>query len=160
MTEFEKLPKNEHELLTRILNSDNPTDFLCKEFESATPQAKELLRSILKGLTDKGFLVIRWADNVPYHVVINNTARTYEERLSDYEQSLKQQNGINITIGDNNTIKNSIIAGKVNTNGANQKKNFYERHPLICGLLISLFAGFILLFSFWNQIVQLIEGVF
>lgn len=154
---FEKLPKNEYDLLTNILSADNPTDYLCKEFKNATPQEDKILRNILKGLIDKGFLKIMWADNIPYYVTITNVARTYEEQLFDYEQILKRKNEINISIGDNNKIKNSVIAGKVNTSNEDHKKNFYEKHPIVCSLLISLFAGFILLFSFWEQIVEFIE---
>jgi len=62
---------------------------------------------------------------------------------------------MSINIGDNNKIKNANIAERLEI-----KKSFYEKHPVICGFLISLVAGIVLLFSFWDRIVNLIEGVF
>ena len=64
-----------------------------------------------------------------------------------------------INIGNGNKIVNSNIAEKIeNTNL--KKKRFYDKHPWICGGLISLFAGIILLFSFWKDIITWIEGWF
>ena len=68
---------------------------------------------------------------------------------------------MSINIGDNNKIKNANIAEKLEINDDQSvKKSFYEKHPVICGFLISLVAGIVLLFSFWDRIVNLIEGVF
>ena len=64
-------------------------------------------------------------------------------------------------INDNNKIKNANIAERLEINDDQSvKKSFYEKHPVICGFLISLVAGIVLLFSFWDRIVNLIEGVF
>lgn len=68
-----------------------------------------------------------------------------------------------VKIGNNNTIKNSNIAETMNgnaTNPPNNKKNFYDKHPIICGFIISLVAGIVVLFSFWNNIINWIEGWF
>ena len=65
-----------------------------------------------------------------------------------------------IKIGNNNKISKSTIAESVSGNIEPPKKSWYEKHPVIGGIIISLVAGFILLFSFWKKIGQLIEGVF
>ena len=65
-----------------------------------------------------------------------------------------------IKIGNNNKISKSTIAESVSGNIEPPKKICYEKHPVIGCIIISLVAGFILLFSFWEKIVQLIEGVF
>lgn len=112
-----------------------------------------------------------WAANKPYHVFVNNSARTYDEQLAEYEEENRAQRGnyigtINqsVRIGNGNKISNSIIAGKNENNSdsarSDVKKSFYEKHPIICGFLISFVAGIILLFSFWSNIIKLIEGVF
>lgn len=64
-----------------------------------------------------------------------------------------------IKIGNNNKISKSTIAESVSGNSEPPKKSWYEKHPVIGGIIISLVAGFILLFSFWGKIVQFIEGV-
>lgn len=68
-----------------------------------------------------------------------------------------------IRIGNNNHIKNSNIAETIHScpnQSRNTKKNFYEKHPVICSFLISLIAGIVVLFSFWEKIVHWIEGWF
>lgn len=66
---------------------------------------------------------------------------------------------MSIKIGDKNKIKNSTIAGHVVNNDKAVKKGLCEKHPIICGVLISLITGIILLFSFWQNIISWIEEV-
>lgn len=67
---------------------------------------------------------------------------------------------MSINIGDNNKIKNTNMAEKLEIKGNPFiEKSFYEKHPVICGFFISLIAGIVLLFSFWDKIISLIEGV-
>lgn len=68
---------------------------------------------------------------------------------------------MSVNIGNNNKIKSSNIAEKIEVKEIpNVKKNFYEKHPVICSFIISLVAGIVLLFSFWDKIISLIEGAF
>lgn len=62
-----------------------------------------------------------------------------------------------VNIGDNNKIKNSTVAENI-TNPP-KKERFNEKHPYITGFIISLLAGIVLLFSFWNNIITWIEGM-
>ena len=68
---------------------------------------------------------------------------------------------MSINIGNNNKIKNSNIIEKLEVKESPTiKKTFYEKHPVICGFLISLIAGIVLLFSFWSKIICFREGAF
>lgn len=67
---------------------------------------------------------------------------------------------MSIKIGDNNKIKNSSIGNQYNFNEGEKKKSFAERHPIIVSFVVSLIAGFILLLSFWKDVVNWIEGMF
>lgn len=68
-----------------------------------------------------------------------------------------------VTIGDGNKISNSNIAEKIENHSdsslPDKKTTFYEKHPVICSFLISLVAGIVLLFSFWERIIDFLEGV-
>ena len=154
---FQKLPSNSRKLLDEIISAENPVSLLCDKLTEASPQQYQELRGILRELQKKDYLEVLWANNKPYHVTVNNSARTYEERLAKYEAREQVQN---ITIGSNNKIKNSTIAGVLNTNGADTSKGFYEKHPVFCSVLISFLVGLILLFSFWDQVISFIEGLF
>ena len=67
---------------------------------------------------------------------------------------------MSIQIGDNNKITNSTISERIETDKETKKKrSFYEEHPIICGFLISLAAGIVLLFSFWGKIISFLEGL-
>lgn len=67
---------------------------------------------------------------------------------------------MSISIGDNNTIKNSVIAENCSDKVIADKKNFFQKHPIICGVFIAVIAGFILTFSFWDKIKVFFEGLF
>ena len=60
-----------------------------------------------------------------------------------------------ITIGDSNFISNSNINDE---KMQPQKKNWVERHPVIISALISFVVGFLLLFSFWEDLITYLEG--
>ena len=55
---------------------------------------------------------------------------------------------MSIRIGNNNNIRNSTIAENCSDEILPKKKSFFQRHPLVCGIFISVIAGFVLMFSF------------
>ena len=73
---------------------------------------------------------------------------------------LLEEYSVGINIGDGNKIVNSNIAEKIENTNLKEKKRFYDKHPWICGILVSLFVGIILLFSFCQNIITWIEGWF
>ena len=158
--DFIVLSSNSRKLLYEIVNDDNPSAFLSKKFDGASINEKNEMRGILRELTDNGFLQIMWADDKPYYVTLNKSARDYEEQFADYQRKEKFERAESIIIGNNNTIKNSVIAGFVNENESKQPQSFYERHPVICSILVSLFTGIVLLFPFWKKIVDVIGRLF
>lgn len=107
---FQKLPSNSKKLLDEILASDNPAQMLSARFENCSDREDDELRGILRELREKGYLSIQWADNVPYYVVINNSARMYDEQLAEYERTLQSAN----TINNYNNIGGVMILGDVN----------------------------------------------
>ncbi|MEC1180496.1 hypothetical protein P9B03_18690 [Metasolibacillus meyeri] len=66
-----------------------------------------------------------------------------------------------IKIGNKNKIKDSII-GEQNNIGTEIRKEggFFQRHPVITALLTSFIIGFLLLFSFWKDVINFIENIF
>ena len=62
-----------------------------------------------------------------------------------------------IFIGENNKIKNSTIAERIDNEIP--KKNFIERHSLIVSIITSFVVGFVLMFSFWDEIILWMEGL-
>lgn len=171
---FNKLPTNSKKLLDEIVKAENPTQLLCERFENLSSKEDEELRSLIRELCQFEYIRIpAWADGKPYHVIVNNSARTYDEQLTRHEEERRTQIGTvyirtvndqSVKIGNGNKISNSNIAEKIenhaDSTSSDVKKSFYEKHPVICSFLISLVVGIILLFSFWSNIVDKIEGVF
>lgn len=162
--EFRKLPMNAEKVLHEILEAENPANMLCERFKDISQKDDEILRGILRQLREEGYIIINWADNVPSRVIINNSARTYNEQLIEFERNkaaLPPNYYINhsINIGDGNKIKGTTIGGK-HIDGSEKRKTFYENHPIIVGVLISVIAGVVLMFSFWEKVIEFIEGVF
>lgn len=65
---------------------------------------------------------------------------------------------MSIHIGDKNKIKKSHIGHQYGSPSA--KKSFYERHPILISAIVSLVVGLILLFSFWEEVIEYIENIF
>lgn len=82
---FHKLPSNSKQLLDDLLQAENPSELLCGRFENLAGQSREELRGIIRELREEGYIKVFWADNLPYDVTINNSARMYNERLAEYE---------------------------------------------------------------------------
>lgn len=158
---FKKLPQNSKHLLDEIIAADNPADMLAKRFDGSTNSEDAELRSIIHELCEAGFIKVQWSSNVPYIVIVNNSARTYNERLQEYESEKRAGVTIDqsVKIGDGNKICDSTIASLVKGTSS-PKKTFWEKHPILTGVIGAVIAGAILMFSFWEKIVAFIEGVF
>lgn len=167
---FNKLPSNTKKLLDELVSAENPTQYLADRFDSATATEDDELRSLLRELKDGGYITIpMWADNKPYHVVINNAARTYDERLAEYEAERAAVQNItynitdkSVTIGNGNKIKGSTIAGEIDNSSVNtpEKKSFFVDHPVLSAIIAGVIVAFVMMFSFWEKIVDFIEGLF
>jgi len=89
---------------------------LCERFESASRKEDEVIRGILKELREEGFVNVSWASNKPYRINISNSARTYNERLVEYEAMMHEKVMYNIDSVNNNSV--NIGDGK---NGSTDK---------------------------------------
>lgn len=109
-------------MLNELLVTDNPSEYLKAKYESVTTKEKDELRGIIRELKEHGFINVLWADNIPYYVTLNNSARTYEEQLADYEKSsTRAVYDQRVIIGNGNTITNSNIGGRVGSRAAKKK---------------------------------------
>lgn len=162
--ELIKLSSNSKALMEEIIQADNPSEFLCQKFKGITQEEDTELRAMIRELREGGYINIKWADGIPYYVTANNAARTYSERLAEYEKERQQMHTTiidnSVKIGDGNTISDSTIASSIVKSDKSDKKSFFDRHPVVCGIFISVCAGVILLFSFWSQIIEFLEGLF
>lgn len=92
-----------------------------------------------------------------------------EQIFQPVEQKVINYIDNSITIGDGNRLSKTNI-GNGNTisitdtdnqiTNSEEKKSFVSRHPILISALISLIVGFLLLFSFWKDIINWIEGLF
>ena len=100
--DFKKLPSNSEKLLHKIVYTDNPVQLLCNLFEKASQKEDDELRGIIRELRQEGYIDVKWADNVPYFVTLNNSARVYEEQLAEFEAqksySISQDKKVNSVI--------------------------------------------------------------
>lgn len=119
-----------------------------------------MLQGILREFKECNYISVCWADDKPYYITVSNKARTYEEKLAEYEDSKRATNAPSISIRNHNKIVHSTIANTVQGVRPNNKAHFYEKHPILCGIFIAPVAGIILSFSFWEQIIRCIEGFF
>lgn len=164
---FEKLPSNSTEILNALVNADNPTQELCRRWDKAVGMDMDELIGIIGELSQFGYIKVNYADNKPYIVTLTNAARTYNERLAEYEVERAHQGATyivdqSVRIGDHNNIKNSNIVGRKESKLVDSisSNKFSEKHPILISVIIGLITGFVLMFSFWQDIIKWIEEVF
>ncbi|EJT6154770.1 hypothetical protein ABE450_000543 [Clostridium perfringens] len=67
---------------------------------------------------------------------------------------------MSIKIGDNNKIKNSSIIDNSNSTSDNtNKESFANRHPILIGIICSIIASIIMMFSFWDKVSDFIKSL-
>lgn len=167
--EFRKLPSNSRQLLFEIVHADNAVQLLCDKFEKSTSKENDELSGILRELRKAEYVTVKWADDKPYQVIVNNAGRMYEERLAEYEaehaaseKTTYYANSItnnSVQIGDGNIIKNSTIGNSIQ-NQKEDQPSFFKNHPLFTGIVTAVIAGAVLMFSFWQDIIKWIEELF
>lgn len=123
---FKKLPTNSKNLLQKILDADNPSAMLQESLQNCSIKEDDQLRSMIKELIDEDYIKVFWADNIPWQVSINNSARTYSEREAEYERQLKLSSGPIYNIGSitaqgSNVVLGDVINSSLNINNAIQK---------------------------------------
>lgn len=67
---------------------------------------------------------------------------------------------MSIKIGDNNKLRNCNIIDNTTITKSKSPDKFNEKHPIITALLISILAGVIVLFRFWQDLINYIEHFF
>ena len=155
---FDKLPSNSQKFLNELINCEQPESLLKNKVMKSSPDDRNKLYAVLDELKERGFIQVEGSYLEPKKIVLSNLARTYEEQLIMSKLPSKKAAGQSISIGDGNRFKNTTIS--ITNNSDNQRKNFFEKHPIICGIIISVIAAFVMMFSFWEQIVAFVEGFF
>ena len=83
---FYKLPSNSEQLLSELVDAENPSKYLYNKYKNANSKEKDILRGIINELSENGFIDDYWADGCPVMVNLNNSAITYQEQLAEYER--------------------------------------------------------------------------
>ena len=78
---FIKLPSNSEKLLLELAQAENPVQTLRIQYEGCSEKERRELDSIVRELRECGYISVKWADNMPYVVTLNNSARAYGEQL-------------------------------------------------------------------------------
>ena len=68
---------------------------------------------------------------------------------------------MSIKIGDNiNLKKTTIIDNSDSTIKKTTKETFANRHPILIGIICSIIASIIMMFTFWDNVNKFIKGLF
>lgn len=159
------IPNSSDDLYHMLMNSNAPAQLLDSLFESASYDKDPKLRRMLKELEENDQISIRlWADNRPYLVAVfpkNDTKSDNCAEVNSQSAMMANISNQNITIGNGNTFRKSLITSNNDCTGkdSNDKKSFYEQHPIACAFTVSLVAGFILLLPFWREIINFFGGM-
>lgn len=154
------MPQTEEQLLRDLQTTDEPTEFLSDLFDSVNHKDDMRLRRYLRNLSALGYINIpMWADNKSYFVELLKPDISLEQKPS----TINISDNHSIVIGDGAKISHSSLRFGQETKSVQNRighQSLFEKHPVVCSLVISFIVGFILLFSFWKDIVNAIEGLF
>lgn len=89
--DFRELPSNSESLLLKLACAENPTQVLQEQYKGISLQKVQELNSIIRELRSFGYIDVKWASNAPYLVTVNNSARTYGERLAEHNAYRESQ---------------------------------------------------------------------
>ncbi len=120
---FIKLPSNSEQILLDLAQAENPTQALNAHYEGRSMQEKRVLDGIVRELKEYGYISVKWADNMPWIVTLNNSARTYGEQLAEYEAQKAPQ------VQQETKVKNIIFISHRSTDKD------------IADMLVDFFAG-------------------
>ena len=132
---FTKLPSNSEKLLNELVQSDNPTELLCEKVKAVNGKDEEELMGIIRELRQEGYIDVKWADDLPYIVTLNNSARTYNEHLAEYERQIQafQNRGSEKKNANKERVAEFLQRG--------EKIGKEEYHPAGNGILLSYVDG-------------------
>ena len=82
---FIKLPSNSEKILLELAQAENPTQALNMHYECCSAKERAELDGIVSELKESGYINVKWADNMPWIVMLNSSARTYVEQLAEYK---------------------------------------------------------------------------
>ena len=113
------LPSNSVQLLSELVDAENPSKYLYNKYKNANSKEQDILRGIIKELRENGFIDVIWADNCPVRVILNNSARTYNEQLAEYERQTQafQNRGSENTIQQATEISSLLLVVRNTKNG-------------------------------------------
>lgn len=118
------LPKNSMDLLKKLLEQDNPIEYMKSLFKDLDQKSDSRLRAMMRDLKEKGYIITSWADNVPYYIEFNEKAYAINEENGD-----EVKNGTyiinNITNGNANI--NSTDNSVRNTNIVYNNEELFEK---------------------------------
>ena len=70
--ELKKLPSNSETLLLELVQAQNPTQALDARYVGLSARGKDELNGIVRELIQYGYINVKWADNIPYIVTLDN----------------------------------------------------------------------------------------
>ena len=132
---FYTLPSNSVQLLSELVDAETPSKYLYNKYKNANSKEQDILRGIIKELRENGFIDVIWADNCPVRVNLNNSARTYNEQLAEYERQTQafQNRGSEKKNANKERVAEFLQRG--------ERIGKEEYHPAGNGNLISFISG-------------------
>lgn len=143
---------SEHELYDDIMN-------ICQKYKRQHSPYENMTSNLKVILEDDEF----WKQTETSTPLMQGDSNESNTDIKDAHSVIKIVGNIsdsNINIGDGNKLKNVNISNTKYNNSNQKKERFFDKHPVITGVIISVISGLILMLSFWNDVVNWIEGVF
>lgn len=117
-------PRNSKELLKQLLEHDNPVEYMQYLFKDLDSNSDARLRAMMKDLKESGYISTLWGSGVPYHIVFNEKAYSFNE---DEPLSMGNGNTYIFNIKDGNANINSVDNSTRTVNNITNETELFDK---------------------------------
>lgn len=116
MNKVENISNESMQLLKDIIKNENSIQYWEKRFENLSVKEDVILRGCFKELREKGFIDVKWADNLPYIIVVLKEGYLYYENLEFAVTETKFDKELKELLDRTKNIKSPINAAPISVN--------------------------------------------
>lgn len=113
---MENISNEALKLLEDIIKNENSTQYWEERFKNLSIKEDGILRGCFKELKEKGLIDVKWADNLPYIIVVSKEGYLYYENLDSSVEETQFDKEMKALLDRTKNIKSPINAAPISVN--------------------------------------------
>lgn len=113
---MENISNEALKLLEDIIKNENSTQYWEERFKNLSIKEDGILRGCFKELKEKGLIDVKWADNLPYIIVVSKEGYLYYENLDSSVEETQFDKEMKALLDRTKNIRSPINAAPISVN--------------------------------------------